>query len=47
MQSGRIVESRSARDLFASPEHEYTRMLLNSSLDGAQLRTPLAVGSGA
>jgi peptide/nickel transport system permease protein len=47
MQSGRIVESRSARDLFASPEHEYTRMLLNSSLDGAELRTPLAVGSGA
>ncbi len=46
MQSGRIVESRGARDLFASPEHEYTQMLLNSSLDGAEMRKPLAVGSG-
>jgi peptide/nickel transport system permease protein len=47
MQQGRIVESRSARDLFASPEDEYTQMLLNSSLDGAELRKPLTVGSGA
>jgi ABC-type dipeptide/oligopeptide/nickel transport system ATPase component/ABC-type dipeptide/oligopeptide/nickel transport system permease subunit len=46
MQSGRIVESRPAVDLFSSPEHEYTRMLLNSSLDGAEMRRPLAVGSG-
>jgi ABC-type dipeptide/oligopeptide/nickel transport system ATPase component/ABC-type dipeptide/oligopeptide/nickel transport system permease subunit len=47
MKSGRIVESRSARDLFAAPQDEYTRMLLNSTLDGAELRRPLAVGSGA
>ncbi|MET9994990.1 dipeptide/oligopeptide/nickel ABC transporter permease/ATP-binding protein [Streptomyces mutabilis] len=47
MQSGRIVESRSAGDLFASPEHEYTQMLLGSTLDGARLRKPLAVGGGA
>jgi ABC-type dipeptide/oligopeptide/nickel transport system ATPase component/ABC-type dipeptide/oligopeptide/nickel transport system permease subunit len=47
MQSGRIVESRSAAALFASPEDEYTQMLLRSTLDGAELRKPIAVGSGA
>jgi peptide/nickel transport system permease protein len=47
MQRGRIVESRSVGDLFVSPEDEYTQMLLGSSLDGAELRRPLAVGGGA
>jgi len=31
MYQGRIVEWRSARDLFASPEHSYTRELLASA----------------
>ncbi|MEV0686901.1 dipeptide/oligopeptide/nickel ABC transporter permease/ATP-binding protein [Nocardia sp. NPDC050378] len=44
MQSGRIVESRAVGDLFAAPQHEYTQMLLNSTLDGAQMRKPLMVG---
>ncbi|MEU0302921.1 dipeptide/oligopeptide/nickel ABC transporter permease/ATP-binding protein [Streptomyces sp. NPDC006175] len=45
MQSGRIVECGPANDLFTSPEHEYTQMLLSSTLDGAEMRKPLAVGS--
>ncbi|ALE05771.1 ABC transporter [Arthrobacter sp. ERGS1:01] len=41
MQQGRIVESNSAAELFAAPQHEYTRMLLGATLDGSQLRAPL------
>ncbi|WP_269938651.1 dipeptide/oligopeptide/nickel ABC transporter permease/ATP-binding protein [Arthrobacter sp. HY1533] len=41
MQHGRIVESNSAAELFASPQHEYTRMLLGATLDGSTLRDPL------
>ncbi|HWU07636.1 MAG TPA: dipeptide/oligopeptide/nickel ABC transporter permease/ATP-binding protein [Streptomyces sp.] len=47
MQSGRIVECGNADDLFTSPEHEYTQMLLSSTLDGAEMRKPLTVGSEA
>src|SRR6185295_373229 len=35
MQSGRIVETASAAQLFAAPQHEYTRMLLASTLEDA------------
>ncbi len=28
MRDGEVVENRPAEELFASPEHEYTRMLL-------------------
>ena len=40
MREGRIVESRPVQELFASPQHEYTRMLLDSMLDDAPLRRP-------
>ncbi|MFE4969900.1 ATP-binding cassette domain-containing protein, partial [Streptomyces sp. NPDC056660] len=44
MQQGRIVETASAGRIFAAPEHEYTRMLLDSTLEGGPargaLRTP-------
>ena len=40
MKEGRIVESRPVRELFAAPQHEYTRMLLGSMLDDAPLRRP-------
>lgn len=41
MKDGRIVENKAARELFAAPEHEYTRMLLASTLDHAPLRRPM------
>ncbi|MGW4912557.1 ATP-binding cassette domain-containing protein [Streptomyces sp. NPDC004270] len=44
MQQGRIVETAPAGRIFAAPEHEYTRMLLDSTLEGGPargaLRTP-------
>jgi peptide/nickel transport system permease protein len=45
MKEGRIVESKPVRELFVAPEHEYTRMLLASTLDGARMREPLS-GTG-
>jgi peptide/nickel transport system permease protein len=42
MQAGRIVEAAPARQLFSAPQHEYTRMLLDSTLEDAQPREPLA-----
>ncbi|NGO06684.1 dipeptide/oligopeptide/nickel ABC transporter permease/ATP-binding protein [Streptomyces sp. HC44] len=41
MQTGRVVESAPVRELFADPQHPYTRMLLASTLEDAPLRTPL------
>lgn len=38
MKEGRIVEQRPVRDLFASPNHPYTRQLLSSTLDDSQPR---------
>ncbi|GAB3000285.1 dipeptide/oligopeptide/nickel ABC transporter permease/ATP-binding protein [Streptomyces pseudoechinosporeus] len=41
MQTGRVVESAPVRELFADPQHPYTRMLLASTLEDAPPRTPL------
>ncbi|WP_106403254.1 dipeptide/oligopeptide/nickel ABC transporter permease/ATP-binding protein [Actinocorallia populi] len=38
MQTGRIVETAPAARLFAEPQHEYTRMLLASTLDDCEPR---------
>lgn len=43
MKDGQIVESNTTAELFANPQHEYTRMLLGSTLDGVPLREPLAL----
>ncbi|MEV2211371.1 dipeptide/oligopeptide/nickel ABC transporter permease/ATP-binding protein [Streptomyces sp. NPDC050997] len=44
MQTGRIVETAPVGRIFAAPEHAYTRMLLDSTLEGGpvrgELRTP-------
>jgi peptide/nickel transport system permease protein len=44
MREGRIVETAPAGRIFAAPEHAYTRMLLDSTLEGGpvrgELRTP-------
>ncbi|WP_258564647.1 dipeptide/oligopeptide/nickel ABC transporter permease/ATP-binding protein [Streptomyces himalayensis] len=39
MQQGRIVETGDVLDLFTTPRHAYTRMLLDSLLDEHALRT--------
>lgn len=39
MQKGKIVEQKSARELFANPQHEYTRMLLSAQPKGAAAST--------
>lgn len=44
MKEGRLVESNTVDELFANPQHEYTKMLLASTLEGAPLRQPLATG---
>ncbi|MCI2237756.1 dipeptide/oligopeptide/nickel ABC transporter permease/ATP-binding protein [Paenibacillus sp. TRM 82003] len=41
MQTGRIVEAAPVHVLFAEPSHEYTRMLLDSTLEDAAPRPPL------
>lgn len=38
MRDGLIVEQRPVADLFADPQHEYTRMLLNATLEDAPPR---------
>ena len=43
MQAGRIVEDAPADRLFDAPQHEYTRMLLGSTLED----TPAAAGPDA
>ncbi|GAB3309268.1 dipeptide/oligopeptide/nickel ABC transporter permease/ATP-binding protein [Geodermatophilus aquaeductus] len=45
MRDGRIVESAPAERLFADPQHEYTRMLLGSTLEDTPARGALA-GAG-
>jgi peptide/nickel transport system permease protein len=41
MQNGRIVETAPAEQLFASPQHDYTRMLLGSTLENSPPRRAL------
>ncbi|WP_332880788.1 dipeptide/oligopeptide/nickel ABC transporter permease/ATP-binding protein [Streptomyces sp. NBC_00564] len=41
MQTGRIVETAPIEKIFASPEHAYTRMLLDSTLEGGPARAAL------
>jgi peptide/nickel transport system permease protein len=41
MQSGRIVETGPVGTIFATPEHEYTRSLLDAILEDAAPRGPL------
>jgi peptide/nickel transport system permease protein len=42
MQTGRVVESAPAQQLFADPQHSYTRMLLDSTLEDTEPRAALA-----
>jgi peptide/nickel transport system permease protein len=44
MQAGRIVEEAPAGRLFDAPQHEYTRMLLGSTLEDGPPRRALAPG---
>ena len=47
MQTGKIVETAPAGELFAHPQHAYTRMLLDSTLEDSVPRPQLAtVGDG-
>ncbi|MFF1739686.1 dipeptide/oligopeptide/nickel ABC transporter permease/ATP-binding protein [Streptomyces mirabilis] len=41
MQTGRIVETAPIEKIFTSPEHPYTRMLLDSTLEGGPARAAL------
>jgi peptide/nickel transport system permease protein len=45
MQTGRIVEQAEVHQLFANPQHEYTRMLLDSTLEDTLPRPDLEVRS--
>jgi ABC-type dipeptide/oligopeptide/nickel transport system ATPase component len=40
MQSGKVVETAPAAELFADPQHPYTRMLLDSTLEDSEPRRP-------
>jgi peptide/nickel transport system permease protein len=44
MQKGRIVETAGAEELFARPRHDYTKMLLDSTLEDSVPRTLVAAG---
>ena len=43
MQTGTVVESAPVAQLFADPQHPYTRMLLASTLEDAEPRTALSL----
>lgn len=47
MQKGRIVEIGSVLDIFHAPQHPYTQMLLNSTLDDDFVREDLPAQIGA
>ncbi|MGE3812370.1 MAG: dipeptide/oligopeptide/nickel ABC transporter permease/ATP-binding protein [Candidatus Nanopelagicales bacterium] len=46
MQRGQIVEVGEAEQIFEDPQHPYTRMLLDSTLDESELREPLGAQTG-
>jgi len=41
MRGGEIVEISAVKDIFANPQHDYTRSLLAATLEDAPLRPPL------
>tara|TARA_R110002051_G_scaffold62144_2_gene113774 strand:+ start:924 stop:2705 length:1782 start_codon:yes stop_codon:yes gene_type:complete len=41
MQNGRVVEHGTVGEIFDSPQHPYTQMLLDSTLEGTPARAPL------
>ena len=41
MQDGRVVETAAADELFDAPQHPYTRMLLDSTLEDGAARSAL------
>lgn len=43
MQTGRIVETGSVADIFHAPQHDYTKRLLSTILEGGAPRAPLMV----
>ncbi|MFF5303031.1 dipeptide/oligopeptide/nickel ABC transporter permease/ATP-binding protein [Streptomyces sp. NPDC013161] len=43
MQTGAVVESAPVAQLFADPQHPYTRMLLSSTLEDAEPRSALSL----
>ncbi len=45
MQNGRLVEQGAVREILRSPQHPYTRMLLDSMLEGKAPMTRLLTGS--
>jgi peptide/nickel transport system permease protein len=45
MKRGRVVEAAPVLDLFAAPEHPYTVMLLESTLDDTEPRPPLGTAA--
>lgn len=45
MQNGEIVESGNALDIFATPQHSYTAMLLNSILDEYTVRSDVPMAT--
>jgi len=47
MKAGRIVETGPVRSIFADPQHEYTRSLLDAILEDGAPRQPLAAEQGA
>lgn len=46
MRDGKIVEQQTVHGLFDDPQHEYTRMLLDSMLEGTAARQPLVSTEG-
>lgn len=41
MQDGELVERNEVEELFEDPQHPYTKMLLDSTLDGGEARPPM------
>ncbi|MEV0381704.1 dipeptide/oligopeptide/nickel ABC transporter permease/ATP-binding protein [Nonomuraea sp. NPDC050643] len=46
MRQGEIVEDRPAQEIFDTPRHDYTRLLLGSMLDGRPARLARAAATG-